>query len=56
MSLQVEARAAEEDLQIVGYYAAAENFYENNLDRVPGLKIAEKIAELNSSAYLVVVS
>lgn len=54
--VQVESRAASEGLQIIGYYAAAENFYDNSLDKVPGIKIAEKIAEQNGSAYVVMVS
>lgn len=54
--VQVESRAASEGLQIVGYYAAAENFYDNSIDKAPGIKIAEKIAEINGSACVVVVS
>ncbi|XP_063704346.1 ER membrane protein complex subunit 8/9 homolog [Culicoides brevitarsis] len=53
--IQAEARAAKENLQIAGYYAAAENFYDNTLDRVPGLRVAEKVAEFNANAYLVLV-
>jgi hypothetical protein len=54
--IQVEARAASENLQIIGYYAAAENFYDNTIDKVPAIKIAEKIVENNGSASVVVVS
>lgn len=54
--VQVEARAAKENLQIIGYYVAAENFYDNSIDRVPAIKIAEKIVENNGSAVVVVVS
>jgi ER membrane protein complex subunit 8/9 len=54
--VQVEARAAKEDLQIIGYYAAAENYYDNSIDRVPAIKIAEKIVENNGSAVVAVVS
>lgn len=54
--VQVEARAAKENLQIIGYYAAAENYYDNSIDRVPAIKIAEKIVENNGSAVVVVVS
>ncbi len=54
--IQVEARAASEDLQVLGYYAAAENFYDNSIERVPAIKIAEKIVENNGSAVVVVVS
>lgn len=53
--VQVEARAVNEGLQIVGYYAAAENFYDNSIDKAPGIKIADKIVELNGSASVVVV-
>lgn len=53
--IQAETRAAQENLQIAGYYAAAENFYDNTLDRVAGLRIADKIAEVNPNAYLVLV-
>lgn len=54
--MQVESRAANEGLQIVGYYAAAENFYDNSIDKAPGMKIAEKIVENNGSACVVMVS
>ena len=54
--VQVEARAAKENLQVIGYYAAAENYYDNSIDRVPAIKIAEKIVENNGSAVVVVVS
>jgi Uncharacterised protein family (UPF0172) len=54
--IQVEARASKDNLQIVGYYAAAENFYDNTIDKVPAIKIAEKIVENNGSACVVVVS
>lgn len=53
--IQAETRAAMENLQIAGYYAAAENFYDNTLERAPGIRIAEKIAEVNPNAYLVLV-
>lgn len=54
--VQVEARANAENLQVIGYYAATENFYDNSIDRVPAIKIAEKIVENNGSAVVVVVS
>lgn len=54
--VQVESRAANEGLQIIGYYAAAENFYDNTIDKAPGMKIAEKIVENNGSACVVMVS
>jgi ER membrane protein complex subunit 8/9 len=54
--VQVESRAASEGLQIVGYYAAAENFYDNSIDKAPGIKIAEKIVEINGSSCVIMVS
>lgn len=45
-----------EDLQIAGYYSAAENFNDNTVHNAPGKKIADKIAENMSSACFVVVS
>ena len=54
--VQVESRATNDGLQIIGYYAAAENFYDNSIDKAPGMKIAEKIVELNGSACVVMVS
>lgn len=54
--VQVESRAASEGLHIIGYYCAAENFYDNSIDKAPGMKIAEKIVELNGSACVIMVS
>jgi ER membrane protein complex subunit 8/9 len=54
--VQVESRAAAEGLQIVGYYAAPENFNANTIDKAPGMKIAEKIVENHGSACVIVVS
>lgn len=53
--IQVESRAAKDNFQIVGYYAATENFYDNTIDKVPAIKIAEKIVENNGSSCVVVV-
>lgn len=53
--VQVESRASSEGLQIIGYYAASENFYDNSLDKVPGIKVADKISEQNGSACVVMV-
>ena len=53
--VQVEARAVNEGLKIVGYYAASENFYDNSIDKAPGIKIADKIVELYGSAVVVMV-
>lgn len=40
---------------IAGYYAACENFRDNIVEKCPGQKIAEKIAEYCPSAVFVVV-
>uniref|UniRef100_U5EVW6 MPN domain-containing protein n=1 Tax=Corethrella appendiculata TaxID=1370023 RepID=U5EVW6_9DIPT len=53
--IQVESKAAKEGLQIIGYYAAAENFYDNTIEKAPGCKIADKIAENVSNACFVVI-
>jgi ER membrane protein complex subunit 8/9 len=53
--VEVEAKFAQKGLQIAGYYAAAENFYDNTLERIPGAKIADKIAENCSPTCFVVV-
>ncbi|XP_058818934.1 ER membrane protein complex subunit 8/9 homolog [Topomyia yanbarensis] len=53
--IQVEAKAAREGLQIIGYYAAAENFYDNSLEKAPGARIADKIAENVSGAVFGVI-
>lgn len=47
--------AADEGLQIAGYYAAAENFNDNSIEKVPGTRIAEKIAEQTTNAVCVMV-
>lgn len=54
-SAQIESLAGEIGLQIAGYYAAPENFYESSLERAPGSKIADKIVENFSNACFVVV-
>lgn len=54
--VQVENRAANEGLQIIGYYAAPENFHANSIDKAPGMKMAEKIVENHGSSCVVVVS
>lgn len=40
---------------IAGYYAACENFKNNDVYKCPGQKIAEKIVEYFPSAIFVVV-
>uniref|UniRef100_A0A6B2E9G7 MPN domain-containing protein n=1 Tax=Phlebotomus kandelakii TaxID=1109342 RepID=A0A6B2E9G7_9DIPT len=53
--VQVEAAAAEDNLQICGYYSAAENYNDNTLDRAPGVKLADKIAEnIPNSCFAVI--
>lgn len=47
--------AAENDLQIVGYYAAAENFYDSSIEKAPAGRIADKIAENFPNACFIVV-
>lgn len=53
--VQVEAMAADEGLQIAGYYAAAENFNENSIEKVPGARLADKISEQLGNAVCVMV-
>lgn len=40
---------------VAGYYCAAENFYENTLDKAPAAKIADKIQENYKSACFVLI-
>lgn len=47
--------AADEGLQIAGYYAAAENFNDNSIEKIPGARIADKIAEQIGNAVCVMV-
>lgn len=54
--IQIEALAAHEGLLVAGYYAAAENFYDNTLERAPAVKIADKIAEYVPNAAVIMVS
>lgn len=53
--VQTEAYAAANDLQIAGYYAASELCHENSIDKAPGLRIADKVAENNPSAAFLVI-
>lgn len=53
--VQTEALAAANDLQIAGYYAACELFQDNTIDKAPGVKIADKIAENNPNAAFVII-
>lgn len=56
--VQVEARAANQGVKIVGCYNAAENFYDKSTieKSATGIKVADKIVELNGSASIVIVS
>lgn len=49
--LQIEAAAQAAGLVISGYYACSENFQQNTIDKCPGQKLAEKIAENHPYAY-----
>ncbi|XP_062549749.1 ER membrane protein complex subunit 8/9 homolog [Armigeres subalbatus] len=53
--IQVEAKAAKQGLQVLGYYAAAENFYDNSVEKAPGGRIAEKVAENVTGAVFAVI-
>ncbi|PZC78742.1 ER membrane protein complex subunit 8/9 homolog [Helicoverpa armigera] len=52
---QIETVAQTDNRVIAGYYAACENFKDNTVEKCPGQKIAEKIAEHFPSAVFVVV-
>lgn len=54
--VQTEALATANDLQIAGYYAACELFQDNTIDKAPGVKIADKIAENNPNAAFIIIS
>lgn len=47
--------AADEGLQIAGYYAAAENLNDNSIEKLPGARILEKITEHMSNAVCIMV-
>lgn len=52
---QIEAMANDSGQQIAGYYAACELFCDNTIEKAPGIKIAEKIAENVSNACFIIV-
>ncbi|XP_077291161.1 ER membrane protein complex subunit 8/9 [Arctopsyche grandis] len=52
---QIDALAQSAGLAIVGYYAACENFKDNSIEKAPGLRIAEKIAEIYPSALFIIL-
>lgn len=51
----IERLAGKSGLHIIGYYCAAEHFYDNSIDKAPGMRIAEKISENCKNAYVVVL-
>ncbi|BFG04612.1 ER membrane protein complex subunit 8/9 homolog [Drosophila madeirensis] len=53
--MQIDAYAEQEGLVIAGYYAAPENFYDNQIDKAPAVKIADKIQDNFKNACLVLV-
>lgn len=53
--LQTEALVAAENLQIGGYYAACELFQDKTVDKAPGSRIADRIAENNPNAAFIVL-
>lgn len=55
LSLQIDSYAENEGLVIAGYYAAPENFYDNQIDKAPAAKIADKIQENYKNACFAIV-
>ncbi|XP_017003077.2 ER membrane protein complex subunit 8/9 homolog [Drosophila takahashii] len=53
--MQIDAYAEREGLVIGGYYTAPENFYDNQVDKTPAAKIADKIQENFKNACFAVV-
>lgn len=54
--IQAEAIGAASDLQIAGYYAACELYQDQTIDKAPGVKIADKIAENNPNAAFIIIN
>lgn len=54
--VHVDEVATARNLKVVGYYCAHENLNNNGIDGVPGVKVADKIAEHFPNACLMVVS
>lgn len=54
--VQTESLAAANEFQIAGYYAACELFQDNTIEKAPGIKIAEKIAENNPNAAFIIIN
>ncbi|XP_034477608.1 ER membrane protein complex subunit 8/9 homolog [Drosophila innubila] len=53
--MQIDSYADSNGLVIAGYYAAPENFYDNQIDKAPAAKIADKIQENFKNACFAVV-
>ncbi|KAM8712469.1 hypothetical protein ACLKA7_012909 [Drosophila subpalustris] len=53
--MQIDSYADSKGLAIAGYYAAPENFYDNQIEKAPAAKIADKIQENFKNACFVVV-
>lgn len=54
--IQIETLASDLGLQIAGYYVACEQFHDNSIEKAPGIRIADKIAENNPNACFAIVS
>ncbi|XP_034105314.1 ER membrane protein complex subunit 8/9 homolog [Drosophila nasuta] len=53
--MQIDSYADNEGLVIAGYYAAPENFYDNQIEKAPAAKIADKIQENFKNACFAIV-
>lgn len=53
--MQIDSYAESEGLVIAGYYAAPENFYDNQIEKAPAAKIADKIQENFKNACFAIV-
>ncbi|XP_073836952.1 ER membrane protein complex subunit 8/9 [Musca autumnalis] len=53
--MQIDSYCERENLVVSGYYCAAENFYDNTLDKAPAAKIADKIQENYKAACFVMI-
>lgn len=52
---QIDVYAERENLLVAGYYCAAENFYDNTIDKAPAAKIADKIQENYKNACFILI-
>jgi len=53
--IQIEALANKLGLQIAGYYVACEQFYDKSIEKAPGVRIADKIAENYPNALFAII-